>query len=66
MVEIRSMREIALQHAVTFTRGTYDYENTIEDPFMGNAPRYIEPTVETQLLNAEKYLAFLEGDEVAE
>lgn len=60
----RSNREIALQMAIQTTQGTYDYEDTVDDPMMGRSPRYIPPTIEQQVQNAEKYLAFLDGDEV--
>ena len=62
----RSNREIALQFAINHTQGTYDETNMVEHDFGGKVPKYIPPTIEQQLQNAEKYLMFLEGDEVAE
>ena len=61
----RSNREIALQFAINYTQGTTDYDNMVEDPMMGRSPRYTPPTIEQQLNNAEAYLLFLDGDEVA-
>ena len=60
----RSNREIALQYALNYTRGTVSDE-IVDDPMMGRSNKYIDPTIEQQLQNAEKYLTFLEGDEVA-
>lgn len=60
----RSSREIALQFAVSYTQGRHDETDMFDDPMLGKSPRYIPPTPEEQILNAEKYLTFLEGDEV--
>jgi len=59
----RSNREIALQMAINYTPGTYEENQLVEDDF-GNMAKYIPPTIEQQVQNAEKYLAFLDGDEV--
>jgi hypothetical protein len=60
----RSNREIALQYGISHTQGSYDDGVMVDHGFGGLAPKYTPPTIEEQLQNAEKYLAFLEGDEV--
>jgi hypothetical protein len=62
----RSNREIALQWAINFTQGTYDENIMVDHEFGGQSAKYTPPTIEQQLQNAEKYLAFLEADEVTE
>lgn len=48
----KNNRELALEFAIQCTQGTY------EDGV------YRAPPVETQIQNAEKFLLFLEGDEI--